>query len=147
MSRSGTTGAGHGPAPRPFAVALVALLLMAAAGCGGDDQERPTLPDGAAAVVAGSVIGQSLWAVNPKTGKARVVIPPPEGMADDLGFGPGNQMVWTAISAGIGRDLARRSAWRRFRSDDGVYRGATYSCYRRIHGLRTRRLHRDGAVR
>lgn len=50
---------------------------------------------------AGSVAGQSLWAVDPKSGKARVVIPPPEGMADDIGFGPGGQMVWTAISAGI----------------------------------------------
>jgi sugar lactone lactonase YvrE len=56
-------------------------------------------PDGD--LYAGSVLGQSLWAVNRKTGKARVVVPPPEGMADDLGFGPGGQLVWTAIGQGI----------------------------------------------
>lgn len=50
---------------------------------------------------AGSVSGSSLWAVNPKTGRYRVVIGPPEGQADDLGFGPGGQMVWTAIGQGI----------------------------------------------
>jgi len=49
---------------------------------------------------AGSVIGQTLYAVNPQTGAWRVVEPPPRGMADDIAFGPGDQIVWTAISTG-----------------------------------------------
>ncbi len=56
-------------------------------------------PDGL--LYAGSVSGSSLWSVDPKTGKYKVVIGPPEGQADDLGFGPGGQMVWTAIGQGI----------------------------------------------
>lgn len=50
---------------------------------------------------AGSVIGQTLYAVNIDTGAVRVVEGPPKGMADDIAFGPGGQVVWTAISAGI----------------------------------------------
>lgn len=49
---------------------------------------------------AGSVIGQTLYAVNAETGEWRVVEPPPRGMADDIAFGPGDQIVWTAISTG-----------------------------------------------
>lgn len=49
---------------------------------------------------AGSVIGQTLYAVNPQTGAVRVVEGPPQGMADDIAFGAGGQVVWTAISTG-----------------------------------------------
>lgn len=55
-------------------------------------------PDGE--LYAGSVIGQSLYSVNVETGAWRVVEPPPRGMADDIAFGPGGQVVWTAISVG-----------------------------------------------
>ena len=50
---------------------------------------------------AGSVAGQSLYSVNPKTGQWRQVIGPPQGMADDLAFGPDGSLYWTAISQGI----------------------------------------------
>ncbi|MBX3484676.1 SMP-30/gluconolactonase/LRE family protein [Phenylobacterium sp.] len=50
---------------------------------------------------AGSVIGQTLYAVDVETGAVRVVEGPPKGMADDIAFGPGGQVVWTAISQGI----------------------------------------------
>ncbi|MCR5880914.1 SMP-30/gluconolactonase/LRE family protein [Phenylobacterium sp. J367] len=50
---------------------------------------------------AGSVAGQSLYAVDPATGKVRLVEGPPKGMADDIAFGPGGQVVWTAISEGV----------------------------------------------
>lgn len=55
-------------------------------------------PDGQ--LYAGSVLGQTLYSVNPETGAWRVVEPPPRGMADDIAFGPGGQVVWTAISTG-----------------------------------------------
>ena len=47
---------------------------------------------------AGSVAGQTLYAVNVETGAVRIVEGPPQGMADDIAFGPGGQVVWTAIS-------------------------------------------------
>lgn len=50
---------------------------------------------------AGSVAGQSLYAVDVEKGTARVLVGPPQGMADDIAFGPGGQVVWTAISDGI----------------------------------------------
>ena len=50
---------------------------------------------------AGSVAGQSLYVVDIAKGTARVAVGPPQGMADDIAFGPGGQIAWTAISAGI----------------------------------------------
>ena len=51
--------------------------------------------------LAGSVAGQTLYQVNPETGAAQVLVGPPQGMADDMAFGPGGQLVWTAISDNI----------------------------------------------
>jgi sugar lactone lactonase YvrE len=48
-----------------------------------------------------SVIGQSRFKVNTKTGELETVQGPPEGMADDLAFGPDGTVVWTAIEDGI----------------------------------------------
>lgn len=56
-------------------------------------------PDGG--LYAGSVVGQSLYRIDPVAGAASLVVGPPQGMADDIAFGPGGQMVWTAISRGI----------------------------------------------
>ena len=56
-------------------------------------------PDGE--LYAGSVVGQTLYAVNVETGAVRTVEGPPHGMADDIAFGPGGQVVWTAISEGV----------------------------------------------
>jgi len=50
---------------------------------------------------AGSVAGQSLYLVNTANGTARTLVGPPQGMADDISFGPGEQVVWTAISDGV----------------------------------------------
>ena len=50
---------------------------------------------------AGSVAGQSLYVVDIAKGTARVAVGPPQGMADDIAFGPGGQIAWTAISAGV----------------------------------------------
>jgi len=50
---------------------------------------------------AGSVAGQSLYVVDTVKGAARVAVGPPQGMADDIAFGPGGQIAWTAISSGV----------------------------------------------
>jgi sugar lactone lactonase YvrE len=52
-------------------------------------------------LLAGSVAGQSLYRVDVDKGTAEVLVGPPQGMADDMAFGPGGQVVWTAISDNI----------------------------------------------
>jgi len=48
----------------------------------------------------GSVIGQAIYRVDTRTGAAEVFVGPPEGMADDLEFGPDGTLVWTSILTG-----------------------------------------------
>ncbi len=58
-------------------------------------------PDGS--LLAGSVVGQAIYRVDPDSGAVNEWIGPPEGMADDLEFGPGEQLVWTSIISGLVR--------------------------------------------
>ncbi|MBI1339613.1 hypothetical protein GC169_05290 [bacterium] len=51
-------------------------------------------------VLAGSVVGQAIYAINPATGDVSVRIGPPDGMADDIAFGPGGVMAWTGYLTG-----------------------------------------------
>lgn len=51
-------------------------------------------------LLAGSVVGQSISSVDRETGEVETVIPPPEGMADDLVFGPEGRLTWTSYLAG-----------------------------------------------
>jgi sugar lactone lactonase YvrE len=55
-------------------------------------------PDGT--ILAGSVVGQAIYAVNPKTGAVTERIGPPDGMADDIAFGPDGVMAWTGYLTG-----------------------------------------------
>jgi sugar lactone lactonase YvrE len=55
-------------------------------------------PDGT--VLAGSVVGQAIYAVDPKTGTVSERIGPPDGMADDIAFGPDGVMAWTGYLTG-----------------------------------------------
>jgi DNA-binding beta-propeller fold protein YncE len=55
-------------------------------------------PDGT--VLAGSVVGQAIYAVDPKTGAVTERIGPPDGMADDIAFGPDGLMAWTGYLTG-----------------------------------------------
>lgn len=55
-------------------------------------------PDGT--VLAGSVVGQAIYAVDPKTGTVTERIGPPDGMADDIAFGPDGVMAWTGYLTG-----------------------------------------------
>jgi sugar lactone lactonase YvrE len=49
---------------------------------------------------AGSVMGQSIHKIDTQTGESSVFVGPPQGMADDLEFGPDGTLVWTSILTG-----------------------------------------------
>jgi sugar lactone lactonase YvrE len=55
-------------------------------------------PDGT--ILAGSVVGQAIYAVNPATGEVTTRMGPPDGMADDIAFGPDGVMAWTGYLSG-----------------------------------------------
>jgi hypothetical protein len=49
---------------------------------------------------AGSVVGQAIYKVQVDSGEVDLVIPPPDGMADDIAFAPDGTMAWTAFLLG-----------------------------------------------
>jgi sugar lactone lactonase YvrE len=49
---------------------------------------------------AGSVAGAALYEVDRDKGTARIAIPTPEGMADDIAFAPDGTMAWTGFLTG-----------------------------------------------
>ena len=51
-------------------------------------------------IYAGSVMGQSIHKIDTFTGESSVFVGPPQGMADDLEFGPDGTLVWTSILTG-----------------------------------------------
>lgn len=53
-----------------------------------------------AMIYAGSVMGQSIYRVDPATGAAEVFVPPPIGQADDIEFAPDGTMYWTGFTHG-----------------------------------------------
>ncbi len=55
-------------------------------------------PDGQ--LYVGSVLGQSIYKVDPASGATSVWQGPPLGMADDLAFAPDGRLVWTSILIG-----------------------------------------------
>jgi streptogramin lyase len=54
-------------------------------------------------LLAGSVVGDSLWEVDRQTGAARVMIGAPEGQADDIAVGPRGELAWTNYLVGMVR--------------------------------------------
>jgi len=52
-------------------------------------------------LLAGSVVGYSMWEVDRGTGAARVFIGPPEGQADDIAVGPRGELAWTNYLMGM----------------------------------------------
>ena len=54
-------------------------------------------------LLAGSVVGYSMWEVDRKTGAAKVLIPAPEGQADDIAVGPNGELAWTNYLMGMVR--------------------------------------------
>ncbi|HEY8573836.1 SMP-30/gluconolactonase/LRE family protein [Phenylobacterium sp.] len=89
---------GPSPAPAPAPRPWIMTKLVQGSAFHGVHGIRLS-PDGQ--LYAGSVAGQSLYRISPETGGATLVVGPPQGQADDIAFGPGGQMVWTAISQGI----------------------------------------------
>ena len=51
-------------------------------------------------IYIGSIVGQSIYKVNPKTGQVQVNVGPPFGMADDMEFGPDGRLYWTTMPMG-----------------------------------------------
>ena len=49
---------------------------------------------------AGSVAGAALYEVDRTAGTAKIAVPTPEGMADDIAFAPDGTMAWTAFLTG-----------------------------------------------
>jgi len=56
--------------------------------------------DKAGNLFAGSVAGAALYEVDLKNGSAKIAIPSPEGMADDIAFAPDGTMAWTGFLTG-----------------------------------------------
>jgi len=56
--------------------------------------------DRAGRLFAGSVAGAALYEVDRNNGTAKVAVPSPEGMADDIAFAPDGTMAWTGFLTG-----------------------------------------------
>ena len=52
-------------------------------------------------LLAGSVVGYSMWEVDRRTGAAKVLVPAPEGQADDIAVGPKGELAWTNYLMGM----------------------------------------------
>ena len=61
-------------------------------------------------LLAGSVVGSSIWQVDRTTGAAKVLIGAPEGQADDIAIGPNGEMAWTNYLMGMVRYRENDSA-------------------------------------
>ena len=57
--------------------------------------------DGKGRLLAGSVVGSSMWEVDRQNGAAKVMIPAPEGQADDIAVGPKGELAWTNYLMGM----------------------------------------------
>ncbi|MDP1583726.1 MAG: hypothetical protein Q8M18_09905 [Bradyrhizobium sp.] len=56
--------------------------------------------DNAGRLFAGSVAGAALYEVDLTGGTAKIAVPGPEGMADDIAFAPDGTMAWTGFLTG-----------------------------------------------
>jgi sugar lactone lactonase YvrE len=56
--------------------------------------------DKAGRLFAGSVAGAAVYEVDRGNGTAKIVVPTPEGMADDIAFAPDGTMTWTGFLTG-----------------------------------------------
>ncbi|PCC99234.1 PQQ-binding-like beta-propeller repeat protein [Halopseudomonas pelagia] len=51
-------------------------------------------------LLAGSVVGNSIYQVSPESGEVSTVIGPDHGQADDIAIGPNGEMAWTGFYSG-----------------------------------------------
>jgi hypothetical protein len=54
-------------------------------------------------LLAGTVVGSSMWEVDRTTGATKVFIAAPEGEADDIAIGPKGELAWTSYLQGVVR--------------------------------------------
>jgi len=93
--------------------ATVAAAMLLAAGASAQTYEVTKLVPGSAfhgvhglgidktgRLFAGSVAGAALYEVDRTSGTAKIAIPSPEGMADDIAFAPNGTMAWTGFLTG-----------------------------------------------
>lgn len=52
-------------------------------------------------LLAGSVLGNSIWEVDRQTGATKILIGGPEGQADDIAIAPNGGMAWTSFLQGV----------------------------------------------
>jgi sugar lactone lactonase YvrE len=96
-----------------FATTVAAIVLGTAAGASAQTYEVTRLVPGSAfhgvhglgidksgRLFAGSVAGAALYEVDRSNGTAKIAIPSPEGMADDIAFAPDGTMAWTGFLTG-----------------------------------------------
>jgi sugar lactone lactonase YvrE len=95
-----------------FGVTLAAAMLLAT-GASAQTYEVTKLVPGSAfhgvhglgidksgRLFAGSVAGAALYEVDRANGTAKIAVPTPEGMADDIAFAPDGTMAWTGFLTG-----------------------------------------------
>ncbi len=94
--------------------------------------------DKAGRLFAGSVAGAALYEADRNNGTAKIAIPSPEGMADDIAFAPDGTMAWTGFLTGDlllpqgrrpGQEARLRPARHQFA---GLPQGRTALCQHRV---------------
>src|SRR5689334_8278650 len=96
-----------------LATTVAAIVLGNAAGASAQTYEVTKLVPGSAfhgvhglgidkagRLFAGSVAGAALYEVDRTNGTAKIAVPSPEGMADDIAFAPDGTMAWTGFLTG-----------------------------------------------
>ncbi|HMM93158.1 Vgb family protein [Bradyrhizobium sp.] len=96
-----------------LATTVAAIVLGNAAGVSAQTYEVTRLVPGSAfhgvhglgidksgRLFAGSVAGAALYEVDRSNGTAKIAVPSPEGMSDDIAFAPDGTMAWTAFLSG-----------------------------------------------
>ncbi|KRR30065.1 hypothetical protein [Bradyrhizobium retamae] len=96
-----------------LAASVAAIAFGCAAGASAQTYEVTKLVPGSAfhgvhglgidksgRVFAGSVAGAALYEVDRASGTAKIAVPSPEGMSDDIAFAPDGTMAWAAFLTG-----------------------------------------------
>ena len=96
-----------------LATTVAAIVLGSTAGASAQTYEVTKLVPGSAfhgvhglgidksgRLFAGSVAGAALYEVDRNNGTAKIAVPSPEGMSDDIAFAPDGTMAWTAFLTG-----------------------------------------------
>ncbi|OCK61906.1 hypothetical protein [Bradyrhizobium sp. LMTR 3] len=96
-----------------LAASVAAIVFGYAAGASAQTYEVTKLVPGSAfhgvhglgidksgRLFAGSVAGAALYEIDRASGAAKIAVPSPEGMSDDIAFAPDGTMAWTAFLTG-----------------------------------------------